>query len=78
MAIHATEVADGFPRLRVTLNLPLPAIVAEAETESGSELYGVTTTDMMPLRPVSTVTLVGYESASGISTVPQANRERES
>lgn len=54
MAIHATVVPDELPLYRKILNFPLPVCWADAKTDWGMAVKGVTTTALTLSRPLST------------------------
>ena len=54
MAIHATGVPEELPLYRMMLNFPFPIGWADAKTDCGMPVRGVTTTALTPSRPLST------------------------
>ena len=54
MAIHPTEVLDELPLYRMILNFPPPIGRADAKTDWGMLVKGVTTTALTLSRPLST------------------------
>lgn len=54
IAIHPIAVPDEPPLYRMMLNFPPPVGWADAKTDWGMLVKGVTTTALMPSRPLST------------------------
>lgn len=54
MAIHPTEVAEELLLYRMILNFPPPIGWADAKTDWGMLVKGVTATAITPPRPLST------------------------